>query len=114
MRLPANGRRHGRSLARTVALAAAADDALAERSRHLAIVIADVEPSVQLEEVEAPVEWVRVEYVLPHGPASPIEADVPRLVDHRLVPRVSGGQHLLIEQTLRAAEVFLKQKKIRK
>jgi len=73
-------------------------------------VIADVKLGVQLEEVQAPVQRVRVEHVPPHWTAPPVETYVPRLVDHRLVPCVPSGQHLFVEQTLRAAEMFLKAK----
>lgn len=99
-----------RSLGRAVTFAAAAGDGdvLAGRGRHLAVVVANVELGVQLEKVEAPVQRVRVEHVPPHRSAPPVETNVPRLVDYRLVPRVTGGQHFLVEQTLRAPEVFLK------
>jgi hypothetical protein len=73
-------------------------------------VVADVKLGVQLEEVQATVQRVRVEHVPPHWTAPPVETYVPRLVDHRLVPCVPGGKHLLVEQTLGAAEMFLKSK----
>lgn len=72
--------------------------------------VTDVKLGVQLEEVQASVQRVRVEHVPPHWTAPPVETYVPRLVDHRLVPCVPSGQHLLVEQTLRAAEMFLKAK----
>lgn len=101
------GRRH-RSLGQTVALSAARyDHVLAGRGRQLAVMVADVELRVQFEEVQATAQRVRVEHVPPQWPTFPVETNVPRRVDYRLVPRVSGGQHLLVEQTLRAAKVFL-------
>lgn len=60
-----------------VALAAATDAFLAVRSRHLAVVVADVKLGIQLEEIQAPVKRVRVEFMPPHGPAPPVETDVP-------------------------------------
>lgn len=98
-----------RFLGHTVVFTATDDDVLAGRSCHLAVVVADVKLRVQLEEVQAPVQRVRLEHVPPHWPALPVETDVPRLVDHRLVPCVAGGQHFLVEQTLWAAEAFLKE-----
>jgi len=72
-------RRRNRFLGRTVALASAAADrdGLARRSSYFAVVVTDVKLGVQLEEVQASVQRVRVEHVPPHWTAPPVETYVP-------------------------------------